>query len=157
MTADFTVRRPQPADAPALAELRWAFKREDDEGPPHGAVLPTGEAERWIRDRLGGGRWLARVAEADGEIRGHVFLHLVERMPDPYGESAPIGYTTNFYVMPGRRNQGIGSALLQALDEYARRMALDTLIVWPGERSASLYRRSGCHTPGELLELPLGT
>jgi hypothetical protein len=30
MTTDFAVRRARPAGAPALAELRWRFKREDE-------------------------------------------------------------------------------------------------------------------------------
>ncbi|WP_199837771.1 MULTISPECIES: hypothetical protein [unclassified Streptomyces] len=32
MSTDVTVRPARPADAPALAALRWAFKHEDDEG-----------------------------------------------------------------------------------------------------------------------------
>ncbi|MEU9862537.1 GNAT family N-acetyltransferase [Streptomyces sp. NPDC047971] len=157
MTMDLTVRSARPSDARALAAMRWTFRREDGEGQTPTPVPPLDEAERWIRERLDDGTWLAWVAETEGEIRGHVFLCLVERMPEPYADNKPVGYVTNFFVLPSHRNQGAGSALLEALKQYARTAGIEGLIVWPSERSAPLYRRSGFHPPEELLELPLGT
>lgn len=63
---------------------------------------------------------------------------------------------TNFYVTPPHRNRGYGAALLKALRLHAQTHHLDTLIVWPSERSAPLYRRSGFAPPTELLESTLG-
>jgi GNAT superfamily N-acetyltransferase len=160
VTTDFIVRQALPADAPSLAELRWVFKQEDNdfEGTPPDAARFLDQAEPWIHDRLTDGRWLAWVAETTTDsICGHIFLHPIERMPDPQGDNAPIGYVTNFYVTPGQRNRGIGAALMQALTNYAQTKTLDTLIVWPSERSATLYQRAGFDTPDELLELPLDT
>ncbi|MEW2623257.1 GNAT family N-acetyltransferase [Streptomyces sp. NPDC048106] len=156
MTMDLVVRPARPADARELAVLRWMFKREDHEAPPASA-RPLEEAERWIRDRIGAGQWLGWVVESEGEIRGHVFLCLVERVPEPYDDNVPIGYVTNFFVMPSHRNKGAGAALLDALKQHADRAGLGTLIVWPSERSTPLYRRSGFQPSEELLELPLGT
>ncbi|WP_405786290.1 GNAT family N-acetyltransferase [Streptomyces sp. NBC_01367] len=155
MTTDFTVRPARPADARRLAELRWAFKQEDPEGQPPAPERPLEEAELWIRERLGNGRWLAWVAETGDDVCGHVFLCPVERVPEPYGHDTPIGYVTNFFVTPPHRNKGIGSALLEALELHARRAEFDTLIVWPSDRSSPLYRRSGYQPPEELVELPL--
>ncbi|WP_445269639.1 GNAT family N-acetyltransferase [Streptomyces sp. DSM 41634] len=157
MTADFIVRPARPADARTLAELRWAFKQEDYERQPPAPARHLEEAEGWIHDRLGSGHWLAWVAETEGEIRGHVFLCLVERMPEPYEDNDPFGYVTNFFVLPSQRNSGVGSALLAALKQHARSAGIEGLIVWPSERSAPLYRRRGFQPPEELLELPLGT
>jgi hypothetical protein len=39
---------------------------------------------------------------------------------------------------------------------FLRAKNFDTLVVWPSERSASLYKRTGFAPPQELLELPLG-
>ncbi|MFD3471350.1 GNAT family N-acetyltransferase [Streptomyces sp. NPDC058682] len=116
---------------------------------------PLEEAEQWIRERLGDGRWLARVAETGGEVCGHVFLCPVERVPEPYGDNTPIGYVTNFFVMPPQRIKGIGSALLEALELHSRRAGFDTLIVWPSDRGSPLHRRCGDQPPEELVELPL--
>ncbi|MET0132250.1 MAG: GNAT family N-acetyltransferase [Kibdelosporangium sp.] len=154
MTHQTTIRLARPADSRALAELRWEFKRDEYDGPPLDPADPLGELDRWIHDSLAGGRWLAWVAEDDGVICGHVFLQSVERMPEPTRTSAPIGYVTNFYVVSSRRDRGVGSALLQALDEYTRTENFNTLVVWPSERSAALYRRAGYQSPAELLELP---
>ncbi|MFF5781323.1 GNAT family N-acetyltransferase [Streptomyces virginiae] len=157
MTTDFTVRAARAADAGRLAELRWMFKQEDHDGRPPTPARSLEEAERWIRDRLSDGHWLAWVAEAERGICGHVFLCLVERMPDPYEDNNPVGYVTNYFVLPSQRNRGAGSALLEALKQYARSAGLEGLIVWPSERSSPLYRRLGFRTPDELLELPLDT
>ncbi|MFF5128276.1 GNAT family N-acetyltransferase [Streptomyces syringium] len=157
MTADFLVRPARPADARTLAELRWTFKQEDHEGRPPAPARRLEEAERWIRDRIGDGRWLAWVTETDGEICGHVFLCLVERIPEPYEDNNPVGYVTNFFVMPSQRNKGAGSALLDALKQHSREAGLEGLIVWPSERSTPLYQRSGFQPSEELLELPLDT
>jgi GNAT superfamily N-acetyltransferase len=155
MSSHFTVRPARPADAGPLAALRWAFKHEDHAGRRPAPVGPPAEAVQWIRDRLDHGTWLAWVAESDGEVFGQVFLHLVEKVPEPYGDNAPLGYVTNFYVTPSRRNGGAGSALLTAVARYARSAPLDTLVVWPSERSEPLYRRHGFRPPEELLELPI--
>jgi GNAT superfamily N-acetyltransferase len=152
MITDVDVREADAADAPVLARLRWAFKQEDHDGALCEPVRPMKHAEDWIRDRLASERWLAWVAESDGEICGHVFLHLVERMPEPYEDNTPVGYVTNFYVVPEHRNRGIGAALLQALRRHAQRSGIDVLIVWPSEGSVPLYRRAGFRTPTELLE-----
>jgi len=154
MTPELIVRSARPADARTLAVLRWTFKQEEHEATSV-SPRPLEEAEKWIHDRLSDGQWLAWVVETDGEICGHVFLCLVERVPEPYGDNNPLGYVTNFFVMPSHRNKGAGAALLEALKRHAHRAGLDTLIVWPSERSTPLYRRSGFQPPQELLELPV--
>ncbi|MFF5012127.1 GNAT family N-acetyltransferase [Streptomyces sp. NPDC001165] len=152
MRTDVHVREAGAADAPVLAGLRWAFKHEDREGDRSEPLRSVSHAEDWIRERLASKRWLAWIAESDGEICGHVFLHLVERTPEPYEDNTPIGYVTNFYVVPEHRNRGFGAALLEALRRHAQGSSMDVLIVWPSERSVPLYRRSGFQAPTELLE-----
>lgn len=46
----------------------------------------------------------------------------------------------------------LGAMLLEAVNEHARKAPLETLIVWPSERSDPLYRRHGYTVGGELLE-----
>ncbi|MFJ4876911.1 GNAT family N-acetyltransferase [Streptomyces sp. NPDC088745] len=157
MSKDFTVRPAKPADASRLAEMRWTFTQESHEGRPPAPARPVEEAESWIHDRLSDGRWLAWVAETEDEICGHVFICPMERMPEPYENNNPVGYVTNFFVLPSRRNNGVGAALLATLKEYARNARLECLIVWPSERSIPLYQRVGFQAPEELLELPLDT
>lgn len=155
---DARIRRAVADDASVLARMRLEFKREDNGGAP----APVSEASfvaaasPWIRGRLENESWLAWVAEVDGRVCGHVFLHVIEKVPDPYPGPMVLGYVTNFYVAPAQRGHGLGSLLMAALRAHARAENFDTLVVWPSERSASLYQRTGFANPGELLELQLG-
>lgn len=147
-----TVRRATPADAAALARLRWELKAEDH---PDGEPSDIAVGERWIAERLAGETWLAWVAEEGGEVVAHVFLALVERVPDPFAPNHSLGYLTNFYTVPAWRGRGLGAALLRAAREYARTLPLETVVVWPSEASEALYRREGFDTPELLLQLPV--
>ncbi|MEU9987412.1 N-acetyltransferase [Streptomyces sp. NPDC048045] len=153
--SDVVIRRAEVDDVPALAALRWRFKVEDGEDDvPQDEEEFAAECEQWLRSRMVG-PWRVWVAEAGGRPCGHVFVCLVEKVPSPYPGSDTLGYVTNFYVVPEQRNRGLGKALLDEATDYARAQGLDTLIVWPSERSTALYRRCGFDTSAELLEQPV--
>src|SRR5690348_5834700 len=89
------LRRAVPADAPALARLRFEFRT---------AIKPPAETEeaflercgRRMRERLGeGSLWRCWVAEKDGRLLGNVWLHLLEKLVNPVGEPEWYGYITN--------------------------------------------------------------
>jgi GNAT superfamily N-acetyltransferase len=148
------VRRATLDDAPALALLRWQFKQEDADDPVQPQQTFTERCEEWMREALAA-NWLAWVADAPEGICGQVFLCRVGKVPSPDWPASDIGYVTNFYVTPRWRGRGAGRALLTALNQHARELCMDTLIVWPSERSVPLYQRAGYRAPDELLELPI--
>jgi GNAT superfamily N-acetyltransferase len=151
--AEPTIRLAEPADAAALAWLRWEFRT---------SVQPPGEDEaafitrcsRWMTTRLRRSRegWLAWVAESGGAIVGTVWLQLVEKVPNPTGdEPESHAYVSNLYVRPTTRGAGVGSTLLvTALDECVRR-GVDTVVLWPTPPSRSLYERHGFAVRDDLL------
>jgi GNAT superfamily N-acetyltransferase len=102
-------------------------------------------------------RWRVWVASAnDGSLIGNVWLQIVSRVPRPDGASArPLGYLTNVYVDGRHRDRGIGTALLERAIEWARAASLETLIVWPSERSVRLYERAGFASTVEPFTLQL--
>jgi ribosomal protein S18 acetylase RimI-like enzyme len=151
---EYNIRPATVDDAAALARLRWRFKVEDDGGIHRDEQVFLADCERWLRDRLTGS-WLVWVADVDGAICGHVFLNHVEKVPEPSAGADELGYVTNFYVVPQWRNRGVGRALLDEMLVHAHGRNLDTLIVWPSERSAPLYVRAGFRPPLELLEFPV--
>ncbi|MEU9565312.1 N-acetyltransferase [Streptomyces sp. NPDC048161] len=153
--SDVVIRRAECDDAPVLAAMRWRFKMEEggDEFSQDEEQF-IAECEGWLRTRMAG-PWRVWLAEVGGRPCGHVFVCLVEKVPSPYPGSDELGYVTNFYVTPEQRNRGLGQALLDEATSYARAHRLDTLIVWPSERSAPLYRRCGFGRPDELLEQPV--
>ncbi|MQA83084.1 MAG: GNAT family N-acetyltransferase [Streptosporangiales bacterium] len=146
------VRRATPVDAEELARLRYAFRAEEAptvEELPAFVVRATG----WLRSALASDRWVAWVAETDGHPVGHVFLQLVDKVPNPAEESERLGYLTNAYVDPEHRGAGVGTRLIDAVTSYAQDERLDCVIVWPSERSEPLYRRAGFRPPPDMLVL----
>jgi aminoglycoside 6'-N-acetyltransferase I len=87
-------------------------------------LWPGSEVEhaREIAAYLGGEsrRWACLVAEDDsGEIVGFVEVGVRD-----YAEgcrTSPVGYLEGIYVDPERRSSGVGRALVQAAEDWARR------------------------------------
>jgi GNAT superfamily N-acetyltransferase len=109
-----------------------------------------------MRQRLAPGTaWRCFVALRNGTIAGQVWVTLVEKVPNP-GRAEPErhAYLTNLYVRPAERG-GTGSALLEAAIAWCRESRVDTVILWPSERSRSLYARFGFDASRAILALPL--
>ena len=152
MTTGIRVRRGRPADAEALARMRYDFRA--DLAPP-AETPPTFSARcaTWMRRQLApGSSWRCWIAELGGEIVGTIWLELIEKLPNPVAERECHGYITNLYVRPAHRGNGAGTLLLrQALEECESR-GVDAVLLWPTPRSRSLYRRLGFAPPDDLLE-----
>ena len=153
MTATFAVRAGTSDDAAAFARLRYEFRASLD-APEEDADAFIARCTGWMRSRLAPeGRWRAWVAEdADGML-GTVWVGLIEKMPNPIAEPEENGYLTNFYVRAGARGCGVGSALLDAAIDWCRERGVHTIVLWPTQRSRSLYERRGFAEPEALMEL----
>src|SRR4051794_25818508 len=109
-----SIRRATATDAPALARMRHEFRA------PRGKAVETKEefvarCEEWMSLRLGpGASWRCWVAEVDGAIVGHIWLQLVEKIPNPLSETERHGYVSNAFVRENFRGRGTGSGLLEA-------------------------------------------
>ena len=149
------LRAATPADAPELARLRYEFRAAE-----RPAVEPSEEfiarTTAWMRERLvKGTAWHCIVAVRHGAIVGHVWVTLIEKIPNPgRGEPERHAYLTNLYVRPAERG-GTGSALLEAALDWCRGQRVDTVILWPSERSRTLYVRFGFDASRAILALPL--
>ncbi|HEX6534148.1 MAG TPA: GNAT family N-acetyltransferase [Gemmatimonadaceae bacterium] len=146
------IRFATAADARALARLRFAF-RSAIAPPEEDEATFVARCERWMAERLAGGDgWRAWVAERDGGIVGNVWLHLIEKLPNPVAEPESHGYITNFFVLEHARGAGVGAALLGAALGEGERLQLDAVILWPTPRSRSLYERHGFAVRDDLME-----
>jgi len=149
------LRAAVPADAAELARLRYEFRSAE-----RPATEPREEfvarATAWMRERLAPGTpWRCILAVQDGAITGQVWVTLVEKVPNPGGdEPERHAYLTNLYVRPAERG-GTGSALLEAALAWCREARVDTVILWPSERSRTLYTRYGFDTSRAVFALPL--
>ena len=145
------VRRALPRDAGALAELRYVFRNEQRPATesPEGFVA---RCSNWMRPRLrGDSRWTVWLAERDGRIVGNLWMQLVEKIPNPGPESELHAYISNFFIVPAERNGGVGTKILSAAVAYCRAHHVDTVFLWPTQRSTPLYQRTGFEIPADLL------
>src|SRR5215813_12682499 len=144
------IRFAKPTDADALAQLRYALRASTGR-----ATEPESEfIERcsiWMREHLQTGAWHCWVAEESGQLIGAVWLQLVEKIPNPRAEAEHHAYITNFYIQEPARSRGIGSQLLRTALDWCRERDVHAVILWPTERSRSLYERHGFAVRDDLM------
>jgi GNAT superfamily N-acetyltransferase len=143
----------QLMDLADLARLLWLHAPPDERAKQ--------SVESFAADL--GGWWtdhddshLAFVARAAGsEVVGMAWLALVPRVPRP-------GTTTRFavdiqsvFVVPERRGNGIGSALVQAATEHAARLGAGRVTVHSGRKAVPVYERLGFASSRQLLQRPI--
>ncbi|MBI4420377.1 MAG: GNAT family N-acetyltransferase [Gemmatimonadetes bacterium] len=100
-------------------------------------------------------RWRCWVAEAQGTVVGHVWLQLVEKIPNPVKENEQHAYITNLYVEESARG-GVGTALIEAALEWCAGRAVDDVILWPTDHSRTLYERHGFSVSPAIMARRLG-
>ncbi|OAI40568.1 hypothetical protein AYO38_05700 [bacterium SCGC AG-212-C10] len=151
MTAQ--LRFATPADANALAQLRYDFRSVLGEATesPEGFVA---RCSAWMAERLAdSNRWRCWVAVRDtGSIDGCLWLQLIEKVPNPVPELEQHAYITNVYVRPEARGGGVGELIVGAAMAWCRDQGIDSAILWPTERSRSLYERHGFAVRADLME-----
>ena len=149
------VREASPADADRLSRLRYAFRVE--RRPPIESLDEfVRRSSAWMRARLTeDSPWRAFVAERDGSLVANVWVQIVEKIPNPGPEPELHAYVSNFFVLPAERNAGTGTRLLNAVLDHCRTRLVDTVFLWPSERSRPLYRRFGFQQPADMLALDL--
>ncbi len=149
------VRLATPADAAALAALRYEFRSSTAavvEAEP-GFVARCAE---WMARRLHeDSSWRCWVFEADGELVGNLWLQLIEKIPNPAAELETHAYITNVFVRPAARSAGVGEALVDAALTFCREQLVDSVILWPTDRSRTLYARHGFAVRDDVMEAVL--
>lgn len=148
------IRTATVADAKTLAELRWEFRSAQN--PPaetHDAFVRRCAA--WMRRELqDGSGWKAWVAVDNHVIVGHVWLHTVQKIPNPIAEREQLAYLSNLYVTVSARG-GAGTRLLEAALDSCRANHIDRVVLWPSKRSVTLYVSHGFSHGGDVMELKI--
>ena len=136
-----SVRRARPGDAKRLVELARAVG-----GEPEGWLIADGEW-RTVREER---RYLGASARSrhTAVLVAELGTELVGRLTITRDSHPACGHVADVGVMVARqaRRQGVGTALLQAAEEWAASVGIDKveLHVWPRNTAAiALYRRLG--------------
>jgi ribosomal protein S18 acetylase RimI-like enzyme len=109
----------------------------------------SGTYRRWAKE----GSAVILAASLDGEVVGYAVAHLIPGADDDtfdFGATYAELYTLS--VLPGRRSRGVGSRLLEELDEVLRARSVRTITVAAmasNSRAIEFYRRRG-FTPLEV-------
>ena len=147
------IRVANDADVPALAELRYALRAST------GTVTEpqlefVARCRAWMKEHLKEeSLWHCWVAESDGQLIGNLWLQLVEKIPNPRSEPEHHAYITNFYIQETARRQGTGSRLLKTALDWCKASNVHAVILWPTDKSRSLYERYGFAVRADLMEL----
>ena len=136
--------------------MRFEF-RSSLEGPAEPREAFLDRCTPWMASRLDNAEaaWHCWVAEERDRLVGHLWLQVIEKVPNPVGELERHGYVTNLYVRERERGQGTGARLLSAALEWCRGNGVDSVVLWPTKQSRSLYARHGFSPPDALMELRL--
>ena len=84
-----------------------------------------------------------------------MFVYVIPKVPKPGGHAQSIAYLTNVYTLPEWRNQGVGTRLLQAIEQALAAQRCELLLAWLSERSVPWYARNGFRAENEIMECPL--
>jgi len=142
MPSDHIIRRAEAADAGAVGRLLHDFNREFDEPTPGPEQLA-----RRIRQLLAEDHIIVLVG-GDGPDG----LAVLRFRPSIWSDALEC-YLAELYVVPDRRGQGLGRALLEATLEVARAEGADHIDLGTSEddvAARALYERFG-FTPLEQV------
>lgn len=151
-TGHVTIRSALPADAAALARLRFALRASLAMAwEPESEFLSRCTA--WMAERLApGSAWQCWIAETEKGIVGSVWLQHIEKIPNPGDDPELHAYVSNLYVAPNHRGSGLGTRLLQECIGASPNDLVDKMILWPSPESRTLYQRHGFAVREDMFE-----
>ena len=152
--ARYQIRLATSGDWNALAEMRYRFRTELG-SPTEPKSRFVRRCTSWMKKRFdsSSSMWRCWVLDDGKQLLGRVCVELFEKMPNPVNEPELHAYITNFYVVPEKRDQGLGRELLNEALSWCRGQGTDAVILWASPGSKSLYRRYGFIESADLFEL----
>jgi GNAT superfamily N-acetyltransferase len=125
-----------PDDWQTFRDLRLAALQEAPYAFGSKFEVEAGASEEQWRDRIAG--WARFAAEVDGQVVGLVGAGS--------GEFSGTAALTSLWVDPRFRGRGVGSALIDAVEEWALGQGLSQILLWVTETNQvaeRLYERRG--------------
>lgn len=99
------------------------------------------------------GEHIAVFAEMDGTIVGCGGLCLYREMPSPDNPSGDCAYLMNIYTRGAYRGQGVGSAVVRWLVNYAKEHSVTKIYLETSESGRALYENMGFRDMQDYMKL----
>lgn len=139
-------------DVAGLAWLLWLDANQEERARQSVDAFAAELSHWWAANQNSHSAFVARL---DGpEIVGMAWVALGPRVPRPGAMRRLSADIQSVFVLPERRGQGIGSALVQAASEYATDLGSLRVTVHSGRRAVPLYERLGFESSRQLLQRP---
>ncbi len=149
------VRQARADDIETLTTLRVAFF-EDIGEVTREQLAPFREATyRYLSHALPQGKFLAWVAEEEGQIVATSGLVLFERAPTPTNLAGIEGYILNMYTLPAWRGRGIARRLMQEIISYAQSLNVQQFWLHATAQGRPLYEKIGFVALNDVMGLHL--
>lgn len=141
------IREADTDDLQTLVDLNLQIQRLHVEAEPHRFVEPSrGTVATWWSERLDDEAWRCLVADLEGRCAGYVLFEVVDRPASAFAPSLLALYVHQIGVDAPARRQGVGRALLEAVEGEAvaigaEQVALDT---WSfNDQAQTFFARCG--------------
>jgi GNAT superfamily N-acetyltransferase len=136
-----------------LSRLRWDYSHEETDRESHSFDLFTKQFKIYLEDSISSGNSHIWVAELDGKLVSNLYLEIVRKVPRPWQIQRAWGYITNVYTMPDYRGQNIARKLMEHAILESKHLGLDSIMLWPSEKSIAFYERLGFRNLDDCYEL----
>jgi GNAT superfamily N-acetyltransferase len=136
------LRLAKPSDAAALAQLRYDFRAST-------GIATEPEAEfvercsAWMTAHLTTGAYGNVGWPSPNKSWAPCGCNWLRKSPTRELSHEHHAYITNFYLRESARGQGTGTRLLTMALDWCRAREVHAVILWPSEKSRTLYERHG--------------
>lgn len=156
MGATVEYRMANMKDVDTLVEMRWDFQMEfATELTTESKAEFNDVCRKFYQDAFQNSNWTFLVAIINTDIVAHIALYVVGNIPTPTRLMNQWGYITNVYTKKEYRKLGIGSELTKNTISAAKKLKLETIIVWPSDESVGFYEKFGFTSRNDIMELSL--
>ncbi len=152
--ADIRYRAATAADIETLADLRWRMATEYQTGNVTREEYIAAYCES-VREELERGRYLAWLAEANGQPVACTVLIWWPMPPNLEELHRRRGYVSSVYTRPEYRRLGLARTLMEMLVARARELHVSKLVLSSSSMGRPLYLSMGFVVPERGLEIEL--
>lgn len=145
------VRPARPDEWAAVGGLRWDSVTEFGGVADDPRDVFAERFARWAQDNTASHECF--VAVDDGRVIGMTWLAVMPRVPSARAFDRASGDLQCAYVVPDRRDAGVGGRLIDALVQRARERGLERVTVHSSPRAVPVYERHGFASQDRLLHV----